>query len=830
MKAKTQTLRMAALLCSTGLVLATGSARAQQAAPLPAGPDPALQTAPESSATETMTQGAPAPTPATQATQPAAAPAEQYAAGDIIVTAQKREQRLNDIGQAVTAIGGEALEARQVTTLADIAQIVPGLVFSNSASNTPVYTLRGVGFNDTTLGSYPDVSIYLDEAPLPFPVMTKLTGFDLDRVEALKGPQGTLFGNNATGGAINYIASKPTKTFEAGGRLSYGRFNTVDGEAYVSGPITDTLQARVSGKVTVGDDWQRSYTTDATTGKTRNYAGRVQLAWQPTERLRIALNGNGWLEKGDPTAFQLIGIRNPGPGNPVTGYPLAPQNARDADFTADLPPYLDNRLYQGIGRIDLDLTDDITVTSLTSYTDYKQNMAFDGDGTTLRNADFRFFGGGIKSFSQELRVANSGSGPLKIIAGLNYSSDKARDMSELDYRDSTINTGTAPFLGGIFRSGFRANQNMKNYAAFGNAEYELGSLTFKGGVRYTKSDRKANSCFLGVGAENANLPFAQLYTFFSNTLRAQNGLGPITVTPEQALGCLTIDNTGLLGQPATFLPGEFVGKLNQDNVSYRVGVDYKVRPGFLLYANVAKGYKAGSFPSVAASTTAQSQPVTQESLQSYEGGVKASLIGRTLQANASVFYYDYRDRQIRSKIADPNFGLLDALVNVPKSNVKGVELELTTNPGHGFSGYVNFSYIDAKVKRYTGINPETGATNQNFNGAALPYTPKYQVGTGINWEVPLSGSINGFTGADLTYRSKTTAFIGGSNLFEITDYGVLDLRAGIKSADDRWSVSIWGKNVTNSYYWDNVSFFFDTVTRIPSRPATYGITLGTKFR
>lgn len=774
------------------------------------------------------------PAYAQQATPPAAATPQaaaddSYSVGDIVVTAQKREQRLNDVGLAVTAIGGQQLATRGITSLSDIAQAVPGLVFSNSASNTPVYTLRGVGFNDTTLGSYPDVSIYLDEAPLPFPVLTKLTAFDLDRVEVLKGPQGTLFGNNATGGAINYIAAKPTREFQAGGHISYGRFNTIDGEAYVSGPLGGNLQARLSGKVTYGDPWQHGYTNNNETGKTRNYAGRLQLAWQPTDRLRIALNLNGWLEQGDPLAVQLIAVRNPGAGNPVTGYPLAPADPRAADFTADLPPKLDNGLYQAIGRIDYDITDGLTVTSLTSYTEYTQNMSFDGDGVTLRNADFRFFGGGTTSFSQELRIANGGKGPFRFIGGLNYSSDEARDSSELDYRNSTINTGTAAF-GGIFRSGFRANQNIKNYAGFANAEYDIGQLTVKGGVRYTKSDRTANSCFFGVAAENSNLPFAPLYTFFANLLRSQAGLTPITVTPAQTLGCLTIDNTGLNGAAPTFLPGQFVGKLNEDNVSFRAGVDFKPRPGLLFYANVAKGYKSGSFPSVAASTTQQSQPVRQESLMSYEAGFKASLIDRTLQMNGTVFYYDYQDRQIRSKLADANFGLLDALVNVPKSDVQGAELELTATPNRYFSAYGNFTYLDATVKQYTGINPETGAVGQNFAGAKLPYTPKIQVGAGFNWDVPVSENINAFTGADITYRSDTTAFIGGSNLFKINDYAILDVRAGIKSADDRWSVQVWGKNVTNTYYWDNVAFFFDTVTRWPGRPATYGITFATKIR
>jgi iron complex outermembrane recepter protein len=215
---------------------------------------------------------------------------------------------------------------------------------------------------------------------------------------------------------------------------------------------------------------------------------------------------------------------------------------------------------------------------------------------------------------------------------------------------------------------------------------------------------------------------------------------------------------------------------------------------------------------------------------SYEAGFKASLIDRTLQANGAVFYYDYQDRQIRSKIADPNFGLLDALVNVPKSKVQGFELELTATPARGFTAYSNFTFIDAKVKSYTGINPETGTVGQNFKGAKLPYTPKYQVSTGLNYEFPVSDTLAAFAGADITFRSDTSAFIGASDLFEIRDYALLDLRAGVKSQDDRWSLQVWGKNVTDQYYWDNVAFFFDTVTRWPARPATYGATFSYNFQ
>ena len=168
-----------------------------------------------------------------------------YDTNEIIVTANKREENINRVGLSIAAVGQDALAERAIQSVADIAQAVPGLTYTNSANNTPIYTLRGVGFYDTSLGSYPTTSVYLDQVPLPFPILTTLTAFDLERIEVLKGPQGTLFGQNSTGGAINYIAAKPTSDLAAGVELSYGRFDSFVGSGYVSGPISARC-ARVS--------------------------------------------------------------------------------------------------------------------------------------------------------------------------------------------------------------------------------------------------------------------------------------------------------------------------------------------------------------------------------------------------------------------------------------------------------------------------------------------------------------------------------------------------------------------------------------------------------
>ncbi len=752
-----------------------------------------------------------------------AAVSDNYDVNTIIVTAQKRAQSINDVGLAITALSGDILRDRQINSLSDLSQIVPGLQFTTSGSNTPVYTLRGIGFYETTLGAYPSVSVYLDEAPLPFPVLSTNTAFDLERVEVLKGPQGTLFGNNSTGGAVNYIAAKPTDSLEAGGSIGYGRFETFQGEMFVSGPLSDKVKVRLAGKAVHSGDWQRGYTIPDTNGKTEVYAGRMLIDFEPSDRLKFQFNLNGWVDKSDPQAPQYSEFRRnfPGAPTPVEFYPLAPKTPRAADFTTALDPHADNKFWQAIFRGDLELSDSIALTSLTAYFRYNQDMAFDGDGVALEDFDIGNFGGKARGFSQELRLSNSAADAVRWTIGANYSRDTASDDYTLLYRDSSILTGS-----GVGESGFRSSQKMKNYAAFASVEADVGEFTFKAGGRYTEAKRSASSCFY-VNADNPFLAnFQGIYQFLSDSLRAQNGLPAAGPIPSD--GCYTINTTGILGNPPDYRPGEFLGRLNENSFSFRAGVDWKPSRNTLAYLNVAKGYKAGSFPSAGAATFDQLKGVKQESLMTYEAGVKATALRGALQVNASAFYYDYKDKQLRSKLVDPIFGLLDALVNIPRSEVKGAELEVTAYPTEGLMLYGNFAYIDSKIKRFVGYSG--AGVFADFRGSAFPYAPKYSLNGGFQYDFPASEGLKMFVGGDVTVRSDTTAIIGDAPGYEIEDYTLLDVRAGIEDADERWKLTVWGKNITNEYYWNNVANYYDTLARFTGRPATYGVTLAFRLR
>ena len=755
--------------------------------------------------------------------------------GEIVVTANKREQKLNDVGLTVAVVSGEALKNQQINSLSDLAQTIPSLTFSSTTNNTPVYTLRGVGFNESSLGAYPTVSVYSDQVPLTFPALTSYSAYDLERVEVLKGPQGTLFGQNATGGAINYIAVKPTDTFHAGASLSYGRFNEVIGEGYVSGPLTDTLKARLTGRTERADGWQISSSRpNDRNGKVENYMGRLQVAFDPSDSIRFLLNLNGWKDKSQPQAAQYVALtpQNPILDPAVATAPFSPLTPRAADWDPDVP-FSDSRMWQVSMRADVDLADSVTLTSLTAYSDYRKRIGVDTDGLPTRVLQLDLNQGLIESFSQEVRLANSSASDFRWVVGGNYEHSKVDEIFFTNISNTSSNATLGAFLGyPITNAVSSANQKMTNYAFFGNVEFDaLPTVTLKGGIRYTNAKTSTDSC----NADGSSNPMDSGPFFFDILLGGAFG-------PYPAGACFAInDQPQAVGAVPSGAPGNYVATLRENNVSWRGGVDWKPGPGLLLYANVAKGYKAGSFATLSAFVFSQYAPVTQESVLAYEAGFKASLLGRALQFNGAAFYYDYKDKQLRSKFNAGPFGILDQLQNVPESTVKGFELEFVARPISTLTVSTNFTYLDAKIDEFSGINP--GGVEANFAGTDIPFTPKYQVGTNVDYEFPLTDALTGFVGGSLTFRSATSSVIGGdlnpvtltasalggTPIFKINDYTLVDLRAGVESASGRWRWSVWGKNVFNQYYWQNVQANFDTISRLAGRPATYGTSIAFKY-
>jgi outer membrane receptor protein involved in Fe transport len=745
----------------------------------------------------------------------------QTGVSEIIVTAQKRQETVNSVPMSITAATGDQLRAAGIDQPKDLVKITPGFSYADSYVGSPIYTLRGVGFSDISLGGRPTVSIYTDEAPIPFAIETRGANLDLERVEVLKGPQGTLFGQNATGGAINYIDAKPTNTIKAGLDASYGRFNALDLGGFVSGPITDTLKARVSIDHTQNDDWQRSYTTGATNGQGDFTSGRVILAWTPTERLRAQLNVNGWVDRSDTQASQLLAVTptSPAAAALIPGlltYPVSPMNARAADFNPGLDYGKNNTFLQVNLRADYDLSPTLTLTSISSYSHYKEHQLQDIDGTSLSNLS-ELTDGRITSYSQELRLAGDLGRNARFVVGGDFASDRVFQSNNTQFPQSTTAQTFIPLGLPLFAdfSNF-GTQREKTYAVFGNLDYRLtDTLKVYGGARYTRADNTFDGCSADSGDGIAATDFGA----FQNFVRSQVGL-PAN-PPIARGGCITANSL--------FVPGLVTNTLNEDNVSWRAGVEWTPMARTLFYANVSKGYKAGGFPDLGATTATQYTPATQESILAYEAGFKTTLLERTLQLNGAIFYYDYRDKQILGRVLDPLFGPLLKLINVPKSEIKGAELQAVWTPMRGLTLSAAASYIDSEVLDNFS-NFDSNGQVVNFGGESFPNTPKWQLVAAADYKWRLNDRLDAFAGGNITYQSKTNSELGNVPLLALKAYTLVDLRAGVQSQDGAWRLWVWGRNVGDVYYWTAASRDTDTTTRFAGIPRTFGVALSYRYQ
>jgi iron complex outermembrane recepter protein len=777
-------------------------------------------------------------------------------AGEIVVTANKREQKIRDVGLSITAETGEALVSRGINSPTDLGKIVPGLTVQPSPFNTPVYTLRGIGFYETTLSAAPTVAVYTDEVQLPFSATTRGISFDIQRVEVLKGPQGTLFGQNTTGGAINYVVNKPTDEFAAGLDFEYGRFNRIDTQGFISGPLGGGLKARLAVRGVHSDEWQRSYTRDDKLGRERQLQGRFQLLYDNGGALRLLFNANGWIDKGDTQAAQQQSdtcavTASAGCGSVASinfaNYPQAPQDARAADwgygiynnfgsFNASTDysqlnyttrgqlgrrPQRDDRFYQLSLRADLDLSDVLTLTSITAYSDYKTDSVQDFDGTPFASVDTNTTGY-IHDFNTELRLAAT-LDRANIIVGGNY--NKAQTFDRLFYNFSQGPSADPLWpIPGAPRGQLTFNysdQDIESYAVFANVEFKLNdNLTLLGGARYTKTNRDFEGC---------------TNDFAGGTALWWNAIFVVTnVQPGECLTFYPAAPAPPPNFPQQYRPALF-DKLYEDNLSWNVGVNYKTASDMLLYGRVSRGYKSGSFPTASVASVTGYAPVKQESVTAYEVGFKAPFANRKVEISAAAFYYDYKDKQLRGRKPDPVFGTLDGLVQIPKSRVFGFEVQMYVRPIEGLTLSVGGTYIDTQITEFTGFDAQ--GILRNFKGQEFPYAPALTAIGDAEYEFAVGDDDMAYAGVSVAYNSQTTSalantttqFVNEDRRFLFKEYALVDLRAGVKLNDGKLRIGAFVRNLTNAYYWTNVQDNLASITRFAGMPRTYGLQLGWRY-
>jgi iron complex outermembrane recepter protein len=755
---------------------------------------------------------------------------------EIVVTAERHNESLSKVPVAVSAMTGAQLQAQNVTTTADLARVFPSFQSTVSAqSGAPVFTLRGVGFNSANITSTAPVGLYVDEVAYAYPLMADGELFDLQRVEVLEGPQGTLYGRNTTGGLIDYVPSKPTSTPEASLTADGGNYGTGNFSGFISGPLTDTLKGRLAfSSQNRFDGWQQSVTRDDRLGVLHRDAVRGILDWDPTSRVTVEASFNFWQRTGDTQAAQAISSTQANPSAPVRASIINPTRDNQADWTprSDQPSEAigisrptdsaDNKFYAAAIRAAFHMTDQIDIVSLTSYNRLSFDQFNDSAGVQTEQLDVED-AGNIDSFSQELRAVGTFHNTDWSIGGYYADDQTAEFITGFSGEDPTIQSLRQLALS--VPSRYTATQILDSFgvfgahgidhsgviSGFGNIDYKiLQNVKFDLGARFT-NDRVH---FIGAQYDQNGIDLA--FDNIVNPILVGHSLPAITANGSQTLNAT---NTGYVVVNET---------QSVNNVAWHTSLSWTPTDTSLYYVAVSRGYKSGEFPTIPASSIDQIRPIAQEQLTDYEAGTKLSLFDRRLEINASGFYYDYRNRQVYGQIPDLIFGTLPAVVNVPKSLMYGADGDIRWAIMPTLNATLAASALQTRIDQYYGSD-QFGVFH-NYRGANLPFSPKFSGFGTIAKDFQLFDTVGFQISVNASYQSTSYSDIGSDPSFRIAPYALAGASLSLyESNTNKWRVTAYIQNMFDKYYWTTAQVSHDTVVRFAGMPQTYGLRLTYKF-
>lgn len=735
---------------------------------------------------------------------------------EIIVTAQRRRQSAQDVPLAISAFGADQLARAGVRQAGDVAQLVPNLMLGTpyGTEAQPVFSLRGVTTNDFSQNQSAPIAMYVDEAYMPVGALQALQTFDLSRVEVLRGPQGTLYGMNATGGAISFFTRNPSLTsYDGYATVGVGNYNQRTAQAAFGGPIVeDKLGWRAAVYYDKRDGWLDSINpgVPAENGVDA-LAARLTLLAKPVKTLTINLKLSASKSGGTPYGVKPANIIPSITGNnPSLG---AFQNAALYAFGKSI------KAVGGVLKIDWDFAPHAKLTSVTA-SDYGRwfNVGDDGAvGTVLWGPDT--YASSVHSDSQEFRVESVDTGALHWLGGVYFGHYVVHGWTQYNYFDAFPGTifvpgQTQPLYG--FNQWNSYDQTRESKAAYANLSYDLTHhLTLRGGLRYTVDD---------ISVKN----FAAL----------EGGLaGPPT--------CYCINMPTLWTQTIPVIPGTYVDfspgifprsaplpeqSRRNNNVSYTVGMDWKLAPGIMTYVNVSTGYRGAAFNSQAFNSPVEVNFAKPETLTAYEVGLKSEFAHHRVQLNAALFYYNYKNQQFLGT-STVNGALFYNEINAPKSALKGGELELRAQATHALAIHATLGFQDDK---YTQTFVFDGV---NVDGNQLPLAPKLTSTIGVNYTIRGLGDGVLALGADGRYSSKIYWDPANTERVAQGAYFVTNADATYTfGAAGQYAISVWGKNLANRFY---LAYALATQQpnqgglgldyTNPAEPRTFGITATMKF-
>jgi iron complex outermembrane receptor protein len=770
-------------------------------------------------------------TAAAAQTQPATtspAPSETGASSqveNIVVTAQRRSESSQSVPIAITAVSEAKIEAVGLRGASDLAAISPNLQVSFSSNETqPIFSIRGISMSDYATNIASPIAIYSDESYLGAVYTHGLAILDPSRIEVVRGPQGTLYGRNSTGGAINFISPTPALTGQPKGYLTlgYGNFKSFTGRGAVEAPLIDgKLSMRVAFSAQDDDGYYRN-TLGGRMAETRFAAGRLTLHAKPVDGLDLVLR----YTKGSSAPIAAP-PRNEG-AYPVdlSGYIRGP-NLKDREGAID---------YVGRVRSDLDLVSlattidlgsQFSLVSISSFYSARFQNNQDTDGSPNKTLEIQW-NNREKGYSQDLRVASALDGPFNFIIGGYYGHQRTRAQNLYTSFGSGAavvalsDPAYATLLGQYGRIDQRMTTTKESAALYSQGTFEFDrQLSLDIGLRYTRdTDRLEYVNISRLSATGA--PIGSWVP--GNTSGIDAPLLPPAFFPPNGI---------YLNGPYT-LASAPQQRVRRGTLSGKASLNYKPHEGMLAYASFSRGYRSGTFN---AGTYYQPRPVEQnfarpEFVDAYEVGFKADLLGRRLRLNGSAFHYDYRDQQFVNVV-----GVSTSLVNAPKSRISGLELEAVAAPARGLSLSASIGLLDAKFKQLS-LADTTSAlpgASVDLSGNRLISSPKFSTTLAADYERPI-GDLMIRLHSDASYRSKQfySAYndkIGYGSASQ-DGYWLLNGRITLATLDDRYSVALWSKNLLNKkvdVYAINLVSGFGYTFHQEGPPRRYGVEIGMKF-
>ncbi|MET3826950.1 iron complex outermembrane receptor protein [Sphingomonas sp. PvP055] len=737
-----------------------------------------------------------------------AAPAEEAESqgSDIVVTAQKRSERLQDVPLAVTALSADALQSRQINDTQSLVQAVPSLTFQQGTnpSNT-TFRIRGIGTQLFSQGVESAVAVVVDGVVAARQAQGFADFADLERVEVLRGPQGTLFGRNATAGVLNITTARPSSTLTARGDVTVAEHQEYRARGTVSGPISDTLRARLTGFYNNVGGITYNYATDSKVNGSESWGLRGKLDWDATPDLNFRLTVDHRDTKADCCAQVLISAVNP-----VIAQLTAPVVAsrRNRSINDETLTFGDSRQTTASLQADWDLGA-ATLTSISAYQDYQLDANQSVDripsqpvrfvSPSFAYAHWPLGGGGVGlgNFTQELRLSSSGQHDLNYVAGLFYSDlNIDRDFTR---RRATCSAGVIgqPCTGTSVVQSARSDAHLdgESIAAFGQVDYRIvGGLKLLGGVRV----QRETVAVRGVRVS----PVTTGEVLFP-------GSGPIS-------GSQRVRDTAVTG---------------------KAGLQYEFSRRAQLYGSYSRGYKGPGFDTEITANFANQAPIQPEYVNAYEIGFKGQTSDRSLSLNVALFLSDYSNLQVQANRSDPATGVTQFVTtNAGSSQSKGFEIEAVMRPVDAFTVNASFTYAKATADidglncalQFQGAAPiltgnfpvnqcyrrrsvvggttVTSGPLQDVRNGTLPASPRYRINITPRYEDVIPGtSLTGFVQTAINFQSAQNFSLEQDPLLGQPSYTLVDLAVGVQTEDKRYSLTVFVKNLFDTNYLTSIS-------------------------